>query len=173
MASTENVVGVTSTGEGMEANDVEEPKHEEEDDNPNPENVDSTPDHENSTTSSPHRASRRVSEANLTAAAVRRMSHRISINSAQSGGGKMNRRMTHRMSVTATSAPFDVSYHPGIAKFFSAPHQRQRWGDNQILPRVNWGDLFFDLFYVAAAYNVSIPKNDANGTCHHQTIVLT
>jgi hypothetical protein len=35
------------------------------------------------------------------------------------------------------------------------PKQRQKWGDTQILPRVNWGDLFFDLYYVAAAYNVS------------------
>ena len=99
---------------------------------------------------SPRRASRRVSEANITAAAVRRMSHRVSINTPG-----QNRRMTTRMSVTATSAPFDVSFHPGVARFFSAPHQRQRWGDTQILPRVNWGDLFFDLFYVAAAYNTS------------------
>jgi len=39
--------------------------------------------------------------------------------------------------------------------FFSPPIQRQKWGDTQILPHVNWGDLFFDLFYVAAAYNLS------------------
>ena len=37
---------------------------------------------------------------------------------------------------------------------YSAPKQRQRWGEQQILPHVNWGDLFFDLFYVAAAYNL-------------------
>lgn len=48
----------------------------------------------------------------------------------------------------------DLSYHPGLVALFSPPLQRQKWGDTQILPRVNWGDLFFDLFYVAAAYNV-------------------
>lgn len=35
------------------------------------------------------------------------------------------------------------------------PVQRQKWGDTQVLPHVNWGDLFFDLFYVSAAYNLS------------------
>lgn len=34
------------------------------------------------------------------------------------------------------------------------PRQRQKWGEAQILPHINWGDLFFDLFYVAAAYNL-------------------
>jgi len=38
---------------------------------------------------------------------------------------------------------------------FQRPKQRQRWGDKQVLPHTNWGDLFFDLFYVAAAYNLS------------------
>ena len=38
----------------------------------------------------------------------------------------------------------------------SAARQRQRWDDHQILPHVNWGDLFFDLFYVAAAYNLAV-----------------
>lgn len=33
--------------------------------------------------------------------------------------------------------------------------QRQRWGDTQTHPIVNFSDLFFDLFYVAAAYNLS------------------
>jgi len=45
--------------------------------------------------------------------------------------------------------------------FFSPPIQRQKWGDTQIRPHVNWGDLFFDLFYVAAAYNLAaILKTD-------------
>jgi hypothetical protein len=48
----------------------------------------------------------------------------------------------------------DISYHPGRVHFYLAPQQRQTWGDSQVLPRVNWGDLFFDLFYVAAAYNM-------------------
>ena len=46
---------------------------------------------------------------------------------------------------------------PRVTKlaFFEPPYQRQRWGDTQILPHIDWGDLFFDLFYVAAAYNLS------------------
>mmetsp|Transcript_25014 Transcript_25014/g.70210 ORF Transcript_25014/g.70210 Transcript_25014/m.70210 type:complete len:631 (-) Transcript_25014:114-2006(-) len=64
-------------------------------------------------------------------------------------------RMRRRGAVTAAFAPFDESYHPGALLFYSRPRQRQRWGDQQILPRLNWGDLFFDLFYVAAAYNTS------------------
>jgi len=47
----------------------------------------------------------------------------------------------------------DISFHPGKIHFYLAPQQRQTWGDSQVLPRVNWGDVFFDLFYVAAAYN--------------------
>jgi hypothetical protein len=42
-----------------------------------------------------------------------------------------------------------------ILPLYTRPIQRQRWGDTQIHPVVNWGDLFFDLFYVAAAYNLS------------------
>jgi low temperature requirement protein LtrA len=38
---------------------------------------------------------------------------------------------------------------------YSAPRQRQRWNEIQVLPHVNWGDLYFDLFYVSAAYNLS------------------
>ena len=38
---------------------------------------------------------------------------------------------------------------------FEPPRQRQRWGERQVVPHVNWGDLYFDLFYVAAAYNLS------------------
>lgn len=56
---------------------------------------------------------------------------------------------------TGHHAPNDVSFRPSAVKFYRPPFQRQRWGDTQILPRVNWGDLFFDLFYVAAGYNVS------------------
>lgn len=39
-----------------------------------------------------------------------------------------------------------------IFTFYSPPKQRHRWGETQELPHVNWGDLFFDLFYVGAAY---------------------
>lgn len=53
-----------------------------------------------------------------------------------------------------SSAAGDISYHPGLVALFAAPCQRQKWGDNQILPRTNWGDLFFDLWYVSAAFNI-------------------
>jgi hypothetical protein len=49
----------------------------------------------------------------------------------------------------------DISYRPRSLVLYCPPKQRQKWGETQVLPRVNWGDLFFDLFYVAAAYNVS------------------
>jgi hypothetical protein len=34
--------------------------------------------------------------------------------------------------------------------FRKSPIQRQRWGDTQVLPHTDWGDLFFDLFYVVS-----------------------
>lgn len=45
-------------------------------------------------------------------------------------------------------------HHKKNAAWYLPPVQRQRWCDDQILPHVNWGDLFFDLFYVGAAYNL-------------------
>jgi low temperature requirement protein LtrA len=33
-------------------------------------------------------------------------------------------------------------------------HSTTRWTDHQSHPHTNWGDIFFDLFYVAAAYNL-------------------
>ena len=38
--------------------------------------------------------------------------------------------------------------------WYDPPIQRQRWDEEQFLPHVNWGDLFFDLFYVGAAINL-------------------
>lgn len=46
------------------------------------------------------------------------------------------------------------AHHGGKVPFYAPPLQRQRWGEDQVLPHVNWGDIFFDLFYVAAAYNL-------------------
>ena len=40
--------------------------------------------------------------------------------------------------------------------WYCPPVQRQRWGDDHVLPHINWGDIFFDLFYVAAAYNLGV-----------------
>ena len=49
---------------------------------------------------------------------------------------------------------YEDNSHPHNIPWYSAPIQRQRWADAQVLPHINWGDLFFDLFYVAAAYNM-------------------
>ncbi len=38
--------------------------------------------------------------------------------------------------------------------WYNPPIQRQKWDEEQSLPHVNWGDLFFDLFYVGAAFNL-------------------
>ena len=41
-----------------------------------------------------------------------------------------------------------------VTPFYYPPVQRQRYGDDKILPHVGYGDLFFDLFFVGAAYNL-------------------
>lgn len=39
----------------------------------------------------------------------------------------------------------------GKSSLFRRPSkQRLHWGDDHVLPHVNWGDLFFDLFYVVS-----------------------
>jgi Bacterial low temperature requirement A protein (LtrA) len=49
-----------------------------------------------------------------------------------------------------------VFYHHFFGQhFYAPPRQRQKWGETQVLPRINWGDLFCDLLYVAASYNIS------------------
>jgi hypothetical protein len=49
----------------------------------------------------------------------------------------------------------NISYVPGMKiKFFSPPRQRQKWGSDHHLPHINWGDIFFDLFYVAGFYRM-------------------
>ena len=45
--------------------------------------------------------------------------------------------------------------------FRKSPIQRQRWGDKQLMPHVNWGDLFFDLFYVVSNIYCSYIYNKA------------
>lgn len=47
-------------------------------------------------------------------------------------------------------------HHAGIIPWYSPPMQRVFYGKPQVLPHVNWGDLFFDLFFVAAAYNLGV-----------------
>jgi hypothetical protein len=35
--------------------------------------------------------------------------------------------------------------------WYTPPMQRQRWDEEQLTPHTEWGDIFFDLFYVASA----------------------
>ncbi|KAL7544786.1 hypothetical protein ACHAWF_008149 [Thalassiosira exigua] len=49
-----------------------------------------------------------------------------------------------------------ASHTDNLLPWYSPPVQRQLWGAEHVLPHVNWGDLFFDLFYVAAAYNMGV-----------------
>ena len=44
--------------------------------------------------------------------------------------------------------------HGSRTPWYNPPIQRQRWCEDQSLPHINWGDLFFDLFYVGAAFNL-------------------
>ena len=44
--------------------------------------------------------------------------------------------------------------HGSKTPWYLPPIQRQRWRDDHVLPHIDWGDLFFDLFYVGAAYNL-------------------
>jgi len=45
-------------------------------------------------------------------------------------------------------------HHSEECHFYTRPRQRQKWGESQAHPHTNFNDLFFDLFYVAAAYNL-------------------
>lgn len=92
---------------------------------------------------------------------------------ADSGGGAHNdsgkkhdkQNITQRRTgVTAEAAPYDINYYPGRVLLYSPIRQRQKWGDLQVLPVTAWENLFFDLFYVAATYNVSfILVDDVSG----------
>jgi hypothetical protein len=69
----------------------------------------------------------------------------------------MASRQSNAFSIRSGTSSRRVSIYAGHryqVRLFSPPRQRQKWGDDQFLPRVNWGDLFFDLFYVAAFYNL-------------------
>jgi len=47
-----------------------------------------------------------------------------------------------------------LSFPKPVARlvFWTRPKQRQRWGDVDSHCHINWGDLFFDLFYVACEW---------------------
>jgi hypothetical protein len=68
---------------------------------------------------------------------------------------RSKRTKKRRTSSIHHTDPFGISYRPGRFTLYSPPCQRQRWGQTQILPRVDFGDMFFDLFYVGSTYNAS------------------
>ena len=45
--------------------------------------------------------------------------------------------------------------HAESLPWYAHPIQRQRWNEDHVLPHVDWGDLFFDLFYVGAGEKVT------------------
>mmetsp|Transcript_5788 Transcript_5788/g.11297 ORF Transcript_5788/g.11297 Transcript_5788/m.11297 type:complete len:556 (+) Transcript_5788:49-1716(+) len=59
--------------------------------------------------------------------------------------------------VEATPAKPQADHHGhggGEMPFWAPPRQRQRWGEAQHDVHNNWGDIFYDLFFVALAYNL-------------------
>ncbi|EJK49236.1 hypothetical protein THAOC_31910 [Thalassiosira oceanica] len=54
--------------------------------------------------------------------------------------------------------------HAEILPWYAPPIQRQRWNEDHVLPHVDWGDLFYDLFYVGAAYNFGVMLTSAIAT---------
>ena len=58
-------------------------------------------------------------------------------------------------STDASNAFASASHaHRAHVPFYSRPEQMQCWGEAASHPHVDWGGLFYDLFYVAAAYNL-------------------
>eukprot|EP00568_Trieres_chinensis_P012950 CAMPEP_0183297968 /NCGR_PEP_ID=MMETSP0160_2-20130417/5108_1 /TAXON_ID=2839 ORGANISM="Odontella Sinensis, Strain Grunow 1884" /NCGR_SAMPLE_ID=MMETSP0160_2 /ASSEMBLY_ACC=CAM_ASM_000250 /LENGTH=530 /DNA_ID=CAMNT_0025459881 /DNA_START=177 /DNA_END=1769 /DNA_ORIENTATION=- len=73
--------------------------------------------------------------------------------------GELRRRQSHhtysfRKIERSETHAAELSLPSQGAPCYCRPQQRQKWDEPQEHPHVNWGDLFFDLFYVAAAYNL-------------------
>ena len=67
---------------------------------------------------------------------------------SSSGKQRGSRRVSVYANLNLTNAP-SVQI-----RLYAPPRQRQKWNSDYVAPHVNWGDLFFDLFYVAAFYNL-------------------
>ena len=67
------------------------------------------------------------------------------------GARSLHKRLKTRASATAATI---ITRKPRYFKLRRAPQQMQRWGEHQHHPHTNWGDLFFDLIYVAAAFQL-------------------
>ena len=89
-------------------------------------------------------------------------------NNVKAHGGDDNNHEQHNGGGHGAAAHHETPW-------YQAPVQLQRWGDTQILPHVNWGDLFFDLFYVGAAYNLgNLLRNERTlrGVLYFSTLFL-
>ena len=94
-----------------------------------------------------------IEEGNRTAVAVA-----AEVEKPQKVEGDDDDKVTPSSKYTSSTLADLFARKPSMKAFpplWKRPVQRQKWGDTQIHPVVNWGDLFFDLFYVGAAYNLS------------------
>ena len=65
---------------------------------------------------------------------------------------------------------------PRIFALRKPPRQMQHWGEPQLHPHTNWFDLFFDLIFVGAAYQLGVLlKEDVNarGVCYFLTLMCS
>ena len=69
-----------------------------------------------------------------------------------------------------------VEAPPRFFSLFKAPRQMQHWGEPQVHPHTNWFDLFFDLIFVGAAFQLGslLKQNvDAGGCLYFGAIFLS
>ena len=69
-------------------------------------------------------------------------------------GGSEWKRLSYDAPEAEDETVSEDNGHGSRTPWYDPPIQRQRWDEDQILPHVNWGDIFFDLFYVGAAFNL-------------------
>jgi hypothetical protein len=65
-----------------------------------------------------------------------------------------NNTATRRYVVTSERVVHTEVSFKGM-NLYCPPRQIKRWDEDEIEQKVDWGNLFFDLFFVAATYNVS------------------
>lgn len=89
--------------------------------------------------------------------------------------GAVFRRASLRMSLRNRAAT-TAERPPRFFTLFKKPRQMQRWGESQGHPHTNWFDLFFDLVFVGAAFQLgTLLKNnvDAMGVLYFVAIFFS
>ena len=110
-----------------------------------------------SSSSPPSSLGANLKAASFAAKLRKRANQRTAEEAASNGGMDDWERMAQDMEDVEADGHFSsVNHASTLLPWYAAPVQRQRWGEDIILPHVNWGDLFFDLFYVAMAYNLGV-----------------